>query len=188
MLGGRRPAARRPLRASPRHDRYAPPRRDRRALACCALAAVVLAVVLALVLGHAERHRSGTNGVFAEARMFVPAGSTACQSRETLPAGSDELRVVGWTSAAPLVTLRRGGRVLDEARATVDRRAGLIEAPLRPLARDVAGVRVCLTLPGSAVLVRGPTPPGVGSVAIERPFAGSSLAIDYLMRGRGSWW
>lgn len=179
-LDGRRTATRRLLRASPHLDE--------RALVCCALAAAALVAALLLVLGQTERHRSGTNGVFVEARMYVPAGMTACQGREVLPAGSDELRVAGRTTAAPVVTLSRDGRVLDRVQATLDRRAGRIEAPLRPLARDVAGVRVCLTLPAPAVLMRGPTPPGGGSVAVDRPFPGSSLAIDYLTPRRGSWW
>jgi hypothetical protein len=162
--------------------------RDRRALACSLLALVALAAGLALVLSQSGQRRSGTDGVFAQAAMTVPAGMTACQGQELLPADTAALRIGGLTSAPPTVLVRRGGRVLDRVVATVDARRGRIVARIAPPARDLDGVEVCIALHGPASLLRGPTPPHGGSVRIGRPFAGSSLAIDYLMAGRRSWW
>ncbi len=164
------------------------PRSDRRALACCLVAALVLGGSLAFVLSRPERHRSGTNGVFAQASMMVPAGATACQGRELLPADTTELQIGGATAVPPIVILRRDGRVLDRVEATVDRRANLIRAPIARTSRDLDDVEVCLALRASAVLFRGPTPPHAGTVTVDKPFAGSSLTIDYLTSHRSPWW
>jgi hypothetical protein len=161
---------------------------DRRALVCFLLAAVVLGGGLVFLLSRPEQHRSGTNGVFAQAQMVVPAGMTACQRREVLPVDTTAVEIEGGTLAAPLVVLRQDGRVLDRVEATVDPRAQLIRAPITRTDRALTAVEVCLTLRAPAVLLRGATPPRVGSVVVGRPFPGNSLAITYVMSGRGSWW
>jgi Predicted membrane protein (DUF2142) len=179
LIDGRQEAARQPLRMSPRWDR--------RALACCLLSALVLGGGLLLLLSRPAQHRSGTNGVFAQAQVLAPAGTTACQRRELVPAGTTAVEIAGGSSAPPLVVLRQGGRVLDSVEATLDRSAG-IRAPIARTERALAGVEVCLTLRAPAVLLRGATPPGVGTVTVGRPFPGNSLAIGYAMSGRSSWW
>lgn len=180
VLGSRRMAARRLLRPSRRWDR--------RALGACVLAALGLGVGLLLLLSHAERHRTGTNGVLPQASMDVPAGMTACQRREVLPAHTAALQIAGVTNAPPLVTLRRDGQLLQRVAGTVDPRAGTIDARIRPLGDELAGVDVCVTLRALGRLMRGSTPPHVGSVVIERPFPGNALAIGYYGSGRSNWW
>jgi hypothetical protein len=180
LLHVRREVDRTPLRASPR--------RDRRALACCLVATLALAGALALLLSHSGQRRSGTNGVFAQANVVAPAGTTACQGRELVPAGTVAVQIDGVTTAPPTVVLRRGGRVLDRVEASVDQRAGVLRAPIEPTKRTLAGVRICLELRGPALLGRGITPPGVGTLVAGQPFPGSSLAIGYLMSGHRSWW
>ncbi|HEV7772796.1 MAG TPA: DUF2142 domain-containing protein [Conexibacter sp.] len=180
LLEGRREAVRRPLRAAPRWDR--------RALACCVLAVLVLAGGLGLALSRSEQHRSGTNGVFSQAQVVAPAGATACQGRELLPAGTVEVQIAGVSEAPPVVVLRHDGRVLDRVVATVDQRAGVIRAPIERTEQARDDVRVCLVLGGASVLARGITPPGVGTAVVERAWPGSSLAIRYLMSGSRSWW
>ena len=161
---------------------------DRRALACCALAAILVVIGLAGMLFQTGRHRSGTNGVLPQAQLVAPSGTTVCQGREVLPSGTAAVEIRGTTTAPPLVVLRRDGRVLDRAVATLDRRAGVIRAAIPPTEHTLHGVRVCLVAQASAVLARGSTPPGVGAVTAGQAFAGSSLAISYLRDGRSSWW
>jgi len=165
----------------------APPS-DRRALACCAAAAVLLVAALGFVLSRAEQHRSGTNGVFAQAQLLAPAGTTVCQGRELVPAGTSAVEIAGNSTAPPLVVVRRGGQELARVTATVDRRDGVIRAPIERTERTLAGVRVCLTMRDTAVLVRGATPPGVGTVRSDQVFAGSSIPIAYVRDGAATWW
>jgi hypothetical protein len=180
VLSSRRTAVRRPLRASRQWDG--------RALICGVLAVLMLAAGLAVILSHEGTRRSGTNGVFAQATMSVPGGLTACQGREVVPADTSAVRIGGVTTVPPIVTLRQRGRLLDSIPAVVDLRAETIEAPVRNVRHEIAGVQVCLTLRAPGVLARGPTPPQTESVTIERRFAGSSLTIDYLRPARTSWW
>lgn len=161
---------------------------DRRALVCCVLAVLVLAGAVGLVLSQAEQHRSGTNGVFAQAQVVAGAGATVCQGRELLPAGTDAVQIAGASEASPLVTLRRDGQTIARVEGVVDREASVIRAPIERTTRQLDGVSVCLVLQGAAALGRGATPPGVGTVTAGQPFPGSSLAISYLQSEQRSWW
>lgn len=161
---------------------------DRRALVCCVVALLVLIAGLGLVLSRSEQHRTGTNGVLAQANLVAGAGTTACQGRELLPAGTSEVQIAGASAAPPTVVLRRNGRVLDSVEGVVDQSAGVIRAPIDRTERALDGVRVCLVLRAPTALARGFTPPGVGTVVAGRPFPGNSLAIAYLMTGTDSWW
>lgn len=179
LLQGRREAV--------RHRLGVARRGDRRALACCLCAAVVLGGGLLAVLSHPAQHRSGTNGVFAQAQVLVPRPMTACQPGELLPAETTAVEIAGATRVPPVVVLRHRGRVLDRVEATVDPRRPRIHASIARTGRAYAGVEVCLALRAPAVLLRGATPPRAGSVTVGRRFAGSSLAITYLMSSRSSW-
>jgi hypothetical protein len=162
---------------------------DRRALACCLLALVAIAGGLTVVAAHSGERRAGSNGVFEQAQALVPAGMTACQGGELLPADTAALQIAGLTQRAPLVTVLSGRRVLDRVHATVDARRSTIRAAIRRTRRELANVEVCLGLHDVTALLRGPTPPHVGDLTIgRRRFAGSSIAIDYLLPGRSSWW
>jgi hypothetical protein len=179
-LGDRRTAVDAPL--------CAPPRWDRRALACGVIAVLALAGGLILLLSRSPEHRTGTNGVFPQASVVAPAGTMTCQAHELLPAGTVAVQIPGGTAAPPVVVLRHDGRVLDSVAATVDQRAGVIRAPIGRVEHTLADVRVCLLARAPAVLARGATPPGVGTVTSGQAFTGSSLAISYLGTGYSSWW
>lgn len=180
LLEGRLEAVRRPMGASPRWDR--------RALVCFLLAAVLLGGGLLFLLSRPGQHRSGTNGVLGQAAVVVPAGMTACQGREVLPADTTAVQIAGATLAPPLVILRQGGHVLDRVEATADPHRQTIRAPVARTDRELTGVEVCLVLRAPASLSRGATPPGVGSVVVGRAFPGSSLAITYVRSEHSSWW
>jgi hypothetical protein len=180
FLSGRHTATQEPLRVSSRWDR--------RALSCCVVAALAFAGGLVLVLSDSAQRRSGTNGVFPQAQVVMPAGTTACQARELLPEDTVAVQIAGGTTAPPVVVMRRNGRVLDSAQATVNRKAAVIAAPIERTDRALDDVQVCLTLRAPGVLLRGATPPGVGTVVAGQAFTGSSLAISYVKSGHHSWW
>jgi len=180
FLDTRREVGRPPLREAPRWDR--------RALACCVAAVLLLAAGLGLVVSRAGRHRSGTNGVFAQAHLIAPAGTTVCQARELLPAGTSAVEITGTSSAPPLVVVRRRGQPLARVEARLARKDGVIRAPIARTDRTLAGVQICLTMRAVAVLGRGATPPGVGTVRSGQVFAGSSIAIAYQRDGADTWW
>jgi hypothetical protein len=184
FLDTRRQAVRASLRAAP----PTPPRVDRRALACCALAMVALVAGLVLVLSRAERHRSGTNGVLTQAQVVAPAGTTVCQGRELLPAGTAAIEIAGATTAPPLVTLSRHGQAIATAEAAVDGGAGVLRAPIERTPATLDDVRVCLAMRAETALERGFTPPGVGTATADQPFPGSSIAITYRMEEHTPWW
>lgn len=155
---------------------------------CGLVAALALATALALTLSHANQHRSGTNGVFAQANAVAAAGTTACQGRELLPAGTGALEIAGASEVAPVVSLRRDGRLLGRVAGVVDRDAGVIRAAIEPTRRTLDGVQICLDLRAPTLLGRGSTPPGVGTLVVGKPVPGNSLAISYLTPERSSWW
>jgi hypothetical protein len=160
--------------------------RDPRALACFLLACLLLAGGLAHVLSLRSQRRSGTDGVWVQSEVPVARGSTVCQARELLPADTVTLQIPGKTRRPPVVTVREGARVLDRVDGTVGRTA--IQAPVRPLAHDLANVELCIRFRAHAALLGGPTPPQDGALAIDGSSYEGSLAITYLLPGERSWW
>ena len=160
--------------------------RDPRALACFLLACLLIAGGLAHVLSLRSQRRSGTDGVWVQGVIPAAAGSTACQRHELLPAGTVTLQIPGRTRRSPLVTVRQGARVLDSVDATAGRTA--IQAPIRPLAGDVANVELCIRFRARAVLLGGPTPPRDEAVTIDGSRYEGSFPVTYLLPGERSWW
>lgn len=184
LLDSRRRAARRHTPDAARGHTTAV--RDRRALVCALLAALLIAGGLAHVLAQRTQRRAGTDGVWIQAEAPIGAGSTACQGRELLPADTVTLQIPGRTSRPPFVTVRQGAHVLDRVDGTATRTA--IEAPIVPRRHDLANVEVCLRFRAHAALLAGPTPPQDGPVEIDGSVYAASLPIAYLLPGERSWW
>lgn len=159
---------------------------DRRALACALLATLLLAGGLAHVLGQRAQRRAGADGVWIQGVVPVRAGATACQGRELLPAGTTALDIPATTSRPTLVTVRRGGRVLDRVAAPAA--TATVTAPIAPPSHDVANVQVCLRFATHATLLGGPTPPQDGALTIDGAGYEGSFPVTYLLPGRRSWW
>jgi Predicted membrane protein (DUF2142) len=193
LLDDRRDAAERP-RAPRRGQRTGvgverqTTRWNRRALACCVLAALALAGALAHWLSASEQRRSGTNGIWVQATAEVAAGTAACQGREILPADTTAVRIAGTAGPRPLLVLRQGGRVLARVAARTDARRQIVEASVPRTVRDRTGVQLCLVPHAKAELFVGPTPPRDGSLSIGGSPTEYSMAVDYLRPGRESWW
>jgi hypothetical protein len=163
--------------------------RDRRALACAALALVALAAAFGHLLSQAGERRTGANGIFLSGsveQLPVPARATACQGGELLPAGTAALRIAVWQSTSRVdVTLSRHGRMLDRVPTRV--RAGSLRVPIALTARDLDDVRVCLAFRSSALLLQGATVPDAQHVVLNGRPVESSMTIEYLRPGRRSW-
>ena len=166
--------------------------RDRRALACLGLVVLVLGGGLCLVLARTAERRTGSDGVRVggEYTAFeVPPGVAACQGGELLPARTAAVEIPVIRSAgAATVSVWRDGRLLDRSSVHVDPRASMLHAPIpHPPARDVAGVRVCVTFRSGGVLPQGGTVPDVESIRVGDAQAETSMAIAYVQPGRRSW-
>ena len=169
---------------------------DRRALGCLVLGLLALVAVFAAVLSHRIDHRAGTNGVWP----VFPAGTLGpgqrlCQDEELVPAGAAEIRVVlqPMQAVGPriAVTLTREGRTVGRTVLVPKLRDELLAiAPLRPSARELDDVQVCLAVigHGRVGLVGGPTPPGNGQMVLDGRPLGASMPISYLDGERASWW
>jgi hypothetical protein len=166
-----------------------------RTLVCAVLAALLLAAGVAIVLAHAAPRRSGGNGVAtAESIGTLDRGSVFCQPGEVLPAGTATLRAsieAGVGEPPPVVvTLRRGGRVLQRTTVADGWSAGGLVVPVRRTTHDLEGVEACFRIgAGSSVTLAGSATQlnGVSGLLDGHPI-GDSLTIDYYRPGRESWW
>jgi Predicted membrane protein (DUF2142) len=161
-----------------------------------AIAVAVLAIGIAAVLMRSEPRRSGSNGV-RPAALVVTAGdgSTFCQHGATLPAGTTSLRakiIPDETPApAPVVTIRRGARVLERVAAGAASWRGLeLVARIAPATRDYEDVDVCVTIAaGSGVsgAIGDRAPPGTGELTVDGATVGAAMRIDWYRPGAESW-
>jgi Predicted membrane protein (DUF2142) len=163
----------------------APARRARVALAA---GLVTMVVALGMVLSGSPTTVAATNGVPDKlVAGYLDGGEQlACQHGQTLPSGTDAVRVSLFATAGPAV----GVRVLEGARvlAQGSRGAGwgiaeTVTVPIERVARTIEAASVCVTLAVAAgpVQVNGvlvPTAAG-GQIATPR--------LEYLRPGSGSW-
>jgi hypothetical protein len=163
-----------------------------RVVSLLGLAGIV--VTLAVLLGHSERRRSGTdltpNGAFVG---FVGADQEACQEQEPLPADTSAVRMTIGTRGLPgpgiRVTLTEpGGRLASFGGLRPGWRQGVVTIPMKHTSMPLEGLRACVRDEGPApIQLAGTTPdPGyhfevAGSVLEGR------LRFDYLRPGRESW-
>ncbi|MGB2711810.1 MAG: DUF2142 domain-containing protein, partial [Conexibacter sp.] len=167
----------------------------RRALLVLACAAAGLAIALVVTLSRGGEHRSGTNGVWAlTALAEVPTGSSICQGRELLPAGTAAIRIIvgapGDFGPPLTVTVERHGRKLIGTRVAAGWRGLNAIARITPPSRDLDNVEVCFTPRdgGMVTAVGGPTPLDSAQARGDGTVLSGSVPIDYLRAGEQSWW
>jgi hypothetical protein len=169
---------------------------DRRALVCLALGLLTLGAGIATALSHVATGRAGTNGVWPQFLVGgLAPGQRACQDGELLPggAGGIQLSLQPTQAVGPrvAVTLSHRSRTIARTSLLVSTRPGAAtSAALRPRARELDDVRVCLTVIGKGAvgLIGGPTPQGAGGLTTDDRPTGASLPLTYLSAGRASWW
>ncbi len=122
---------------------------------------------------------------------YGPAG--VCQGGEVLPAGTSAIRLlIHSPMVGPRVSVEvlEGAHVITRGTRGSGWTAGVVTAPVRPLARTVPGVSVCFAFARSAWLVGltgRPTPPAVAARGEGQVLAGR-VGIEYLRAGHRSWW
>jgi hypothetical protein len=163
-----------------------------RSVSALGLAGIV--VMLAVLLGHGERRRSGTdvtpNGAFVG---LVGAGQEACQEQEPLPADTSAVRMTIGTRGLPgpaiHVTLSQpDGLVVTFGGLGPGWHQGAVTIPVKHISQPMEGLRACLRDAGPAqILLAGTTPdPGYHFEVSGSTFEGR-LRYDYLRPGRESW-
>jgi hypothetical protein len=169
-----------------------------RAAVAVAVGFALLAAGLVVLLSRSEPRLAGTNSRVVASRVDIPIqrGQRYCQSNETIPAGTHAVRLytslrgarrgrleVSFTAAA-------GRLIARTARSVGDRPS---ELPLPARIREAAPVRACFRNlgPGQIRLAGNLTP--LFEAGRPRPVAPRErlpdvVRIDYLRRGRESWW
>jgi hypothetical protein len=159
-----------------------------------AVALGLLAVVLVLVLSGSPTELARANGAPAEEPITqLGAGAGACQDSETLPAGTNAIRLTLVAILGPHVdvAVSSGGRRIAAGSVGSGWTAGSVTVPIATLAHPVRDARVCFTLGRSVEKVEvGGAARGAGSAA--RTLTGGALpgrfTVEYMRPATSSWW
>jgi hypothetical protein len=151
------------------------------------------AVVVVVVLSHAPSKVVAGNAVAAQSMLELEHGGVgSCQPARMLPRGTSALRIaIEARAVGPAVSVRvlSGSRVITEGHRPAGwGSAPTVTVPVRPLAHEVTGVRICVGV-GQTV-----EPLRVHGTLTGHPTAGGgelgrmTLRMEYLRPGRKSWW
>ncbi len=165
-----------------------------RAVATLAVGLALVAILLAVTLSGSPTAVVRANGAPAVQPVGEFGGGVgACQGGEVLPAGVTAIRLTLVASVGPRVTVTAlsGSRVLAAGTASAGWTAGAVTVSVKPLARAVAGARVCFALGPAAEEVQVGGSRTSAAVA-ARYLAGGVLpgrfTVEYMRSARGSWW
>lgn len=154
--------------------------------------AVIAAALLAVVL-QAPRRLIATNGVAPVATLieFRPH-TTVCQGDESVPAGTDALRVSAGAYIGPavFVTLQRGGHTIARGHRESGWVSSSLTLPLSPASAAASTATICLRRDNGGLAAAifgsetaGPLP---AASANGRALTGR-MRVEYLARGSRSW-
>jgi hypothetical protein len=163
-----------------------------RVTAALALGLALIATALAVVVSRSPLVPAGRGHITSRTLLGYTTGNdTICQGGETIPAGTSAVRLALAANIGPRVTFAAyaGSRVLTrgarEAGWGIDE---TVTVPVRAISRTVQDARVCTTI--GAAIGRIEVLGAIGRV--RRSGGGYSpspeIEIEYLRRGRGSWW
>jgi hypothetical protein len=165
--------------------------RDARLALAAGLALV--AVAAAIVLSGSPRVLAGTNAIDPDALLAaVPGGGSACQTGETLPAGTTTVGLSLEATAGPRVTVRvlSGKTVVARGESAPGWLGSLVEVPIAPLDHAVRHTTVCFAFTGAnerVTFLGAPTPRDVAARSDGGVLPGR-IDIEYLRPGSSSWW
>jgi len=154
----------------------------------------LLAAAIAVVMLQSPLVLAGTNVVRPVNVTLgsVPGAGSACQTGETLPAGTTVIAVSLETTAGPrvAVTALSGGSVIAHGESASGWIGKVVSIPVAPLKRTVRNVTICVSFAGANELmlflgVRRPTRNPARSDVGVLP---GRLSIEYLRPGSSSWW
>jgi hypothetical protein len=158
-----------------------------------AAAMLLIAIAFAVTLSHRPLIVVGDNSEITHktiAATTTPA--SACQGGEIIPRGTSAIRLGLTTVLGPEVTVRvlSGSHLLTQGMRTVGWEGASVTIPVRPVARTSEPVRICFRLSrlnGPVGMLGLRTRHGAAIGQDGKPLPGR-LHIEYLRRGRGSWW
>lgn len=155
-----------------------------------ALVAIAIVVTLSgspLVVAH-------TNGVPVNFLVGESKGENmACQSGESVPAGTSAIRFRFESDAGPRVSVSvwSGGRLLTSGAMQSGWTSGAVTVPLTPLAHAVANARVCFALGLSAENVNidgARTSAAVSARGGDGEALPGRFTVEYERPAHSSWW
>jgi hypothetical protein len=154
----------------------------------------LIAVAILLTLSQSPMSVAATNklaGHTEEGIASTTTSATYCQGRETLPRGSSAIRI--WLDAATgprvSVAVYSAAHKITSGTRGSDWIGGSVTIPVRPLARNVSPVTVCVSfqLRDETIIVQGnPTPANIAARDGQRALGGR-IWIEYLRAGSHSW-
>ncbi len=165
-----------------------------RAKATLAVGLTLLAVALALTLTRSPVSVARTNvppDTAEEPIAGTQRSASYCQDGEELPRGVSAIRV--WLSAAtgPRVRLAAssGGRRLTSGERGSGWSGGSVTVPVKPLARAVSHVRLCVSfaLHDETVVVQGSGAPGAVGLQDGGQRLPARMWVEYLRPDDRSW-
>jgi hypothetical protein len=154
----------------------------------------ILAAAVVAVMAHAPMTVAATNRVQGQAEQPIAEtahGASYCQAREVLPRGSTAIRIWIDASYGPRVSVSvsaRGRRLTGGERGS-GWSGGSVTVPLRPLARTISGVSVCVSfrLRDETVIVQGSATPASAATRVDGRALAGHMWIEYLRPGARSW-
>ncbi len=166
----------------------------RSARAALAAGLALTAIAAAIVLSQSPEVVAGTNAIEPGLNRLasVPGSGRACQTGETLPAGSSAIRLSLAASAGPRihVTVLSGNGVVAHGESAPGWIGDVVTVPLTPVSRTVRRATVCVAFTGADELVSflGAQTPARTAATNGTSVLPGRIAIEYLRRGSPSWW
>jgi hypothetical protein len=153
---------------------------------------VLIAMIVGVTLARSPPTLAGTNRVPAESLIGLverPAG--ACQSGETLPAGTSAIRLSLVAIIGPRVAVRAlsGGRVITRGSTGAGWTGSEVTVPVAALARGVAPITICVRLSdlNGEVEFKGARTSAPVAVSERGERLHGRLRVEYVRAGHSSW-
>jgi hypothetical protein len=152
----------------------------------------LLAVLVSVTLARSPPTLAGTNGVPAAHLIGLverPAG--ACQTGETLPAGTSAIRLSLVSIIGPrvAVSVLSDGRVITHGSTGAGWTSSEVTVPVAPLAHSVSPVTICVLLSdlNGEVEFKGARTSAPVAVSERGERLHGRLRIEYVRAGHSSW-
>jgi hypothetical protein len=154
---------------------------------------VLIAVAVLATLLHSPATVASTNGVQPSAMLMSAKGNAAaCQSRETIPAGTTAVRlqVVATTGPQVSVEVLRGGHVVTHGVQGTAWYGAVVTVPVRRVSRAVKHATVCFQLRdlSGQVEAYGTQTSAATAARANGAALPGRVTISYLRAGQQSWW
>jgi hypothetical protein len=159
-----------------------------------AVGLVLLAIAIARTLSGSpvvvlRANPTLANGVLAS----TATGAQACQTEALLPGGTSAIRLTLTAEVGPRVSVQAlsGARLLTSGVVGDGWTGGAVTIPVKSVTRTTHGVRICFKLqpgPEAVGFVGSATSTAVAARSGEGQPLPGRIKIEYLQRGKSSWW